>query len=317
MGINVITGFEENNNGAYPNGPFGGTRGTGTRFLYTLGTNSTVSYGGCHFQFNDTDEYSIEFRDNSTVQCYIRVYGLGVANTTIYVYRGNGTLLGSISGLTMWASTWYWLEWQINMSASGAFKIWFGPSLVLTGSGNTIMTANSYYNTIFENHAGYRNVFFDNLYVFDNSGPAPTNNNIGEIRVVALFPSAAGDSTQFTPSTGANYACVDETYSNGDTDYVYGAVAPLKDLYQISNISGTPLYIYALTVKTFAKRDDTEAHTISSVLKSGTVESNGATRTPSSAYEMFTDYYSADPNTGLPWTLSAANAVQAGVRLIS
>lgn len=320
MGINILTGFAENNNGTLviePFTPF--TRGVGTRWLYSIGTNATVSYGGCHFHHSDTDTFDISFLDNSSNQAYIRVSGVngGVGAATIAVYRGNGTLLGSVTGLTMWYSTWYWLEWQINFSASGAFKIWFGPSLVLNGTGNTITTANSYYNVIRQDHAGFRTVCFDNLYVFDNSGSAPTNNNIGEMRVVSVFPSAAGDSTQFTASSGANYTCVDDSYSDGDSTYVYAAVAPKKDLYNMGDVSGTPLVIYAVTLKTIAKRDDTEAHTISSVLKSGTVESYGATITPTSAYEMFTDYFTADPNTGAAWTLAAVNAVQAGVRLIT
>ena len=61
----------------------------------------------------------------------------------------------------------------------------------------------------------------DDLYVLDGTASTPANNDfLGDVRVEGLDPNAAGSNAAWTPSAGANYACVNETPPTDDTSYV-------------------------------------------------------------------------------------------------
>jgi hypothetical protein len=71
--------------------------------------------------------------------------------------------------------------------------------------------------------------YIDDIAVNDGTGSFE-NSYPGDGKVIILHPTGAGDSTGWTPSTGANYTCVDEVTPNDATDYVSASTA-VSDYY--------------------------------------------------------------------------------------
>lgn len=122
------------------------------------------------------------------------------------------------------------------------------------------------------------NDFWDSWYVADGDGSV-NNTFLGPIDVHTLYPDGAGTYTEWTPSTGSNYDCVNETLGDS-SDYVElvtpvgsalrdsynfdysGAIDTSKDIYGVQQsfwglvISGT-----VLDLRRIVRRSGTEVTT--------------------------------------------------------
>lgn len=151
----------------------------------------------------------------------------------------------------------------------------------------------------------------DDLYVTDGA-------TLGERKVQTLRPSADSATINWTPSTGAsNYAMVDDTTSNGDTDYVSTATVGAIDLYDLGNLPASPASIDALNIRTNARKDDAATRTYRTKLKSGATTANSATFGTTSSYAWTETLYTTDPNTSAAWTETAVNALQVGLECMA
>lgn len=151
--------------------------------------------------------------------------------------------------------------------------------------------------------------YIDDFYICDALGAAPYNTFLGPIQVQTPAPSGAGSSTQMTPSTGANYAAVDEQPYSA-TDYVQGTSGQ-KDLYAMGDVaSGT---ILAVQARGIAKATDAAPVSIKGLVKSGSTTNTGAsTALGASDATVKGNILTTDPNTGAAWTLAGLNAIEAG-----
>lgn len=138
---------------------------------------------------------------------------------------------------------------------------------------------------------------------------------LGSMQVYPKVPTGAGDSTQFTPSVGANWQCVDDQVNNGNTDYVETSAAGNRDLYATSALSVTPASILGVQLKATAIKDDTGARTLQVCTKSGATVSNhgSALALSNTAYSSVFAALSTDPNGGGAWTKAAVDALQIGI----
>jgi hypothetical protein len=157
---------------------------------------------------------------------------------------------------------------------------------------------------------------FDDFYICDTTGS--TNNNfIGPLKVEEIVPDGAGNSAQFTPSTGSNWQNVDETPaddSGGSGTYNTSATANNKDTHTMSaltNIDGT---IYGVQVDSITRVVDATTHTHTNIVRRSTSEANGAAPTISStSYVAVSDMFEQDPAAGPgAWTVTNVNAMEAG-----
>jgi hypothetical protein len=85
------------------------------------------------------------------------------------------------------------------------------------------------------------NMWIDDV-IFDDS------TWVGPSSIQGLVPTGAGATTQFDPSTGSNYACVDEVPAS-DTDYIYTNTANDVDTYACGNLTGTINSVKAVQVQ--------------------------------------------------------------------
>ena len=157
--------------------------------------------------------------------------------------------------------------------------------------------------------------YFEDFYVCDDVGSI-ANSLLGDCRVELQLPDGAGNSTDWTPSTGSNYQCVDETAPNSDTDYVSNRTAGDHDSYTFDDIVTVDGEIYAVQTNMFARKNDAGTRQIKSLIRSGGSDyATGTTHTLIDSYKYYPDIYEHDPDTSSAWTISGVNAAEFGPKL--
>lgn len=221
------------------------------------------------------------------------------------------------------ASSWAYYELEIVQGTTGAVNLRMNGAQIASLSGNTAISGVGALSAVFigENGSTGQNYFYDDLYVLDGTGSI--NNTFlapagGDVRVATFFPTGAGADTQLTPTgASANWQCVSEQSPDFDSTYVSSATAGQEDLYAFTPALPTTNQIFGVGVKTLARKDDSNTRSIASLLSSGATVAQGATNALGSSYVAYNDTYNTDPNTSAAWTVSAVNALQAGVKVIS
>lgn len=184
---------------------------------------------------------------NVQVMVVLRPWG------AIDVYRGWGDALLSSSFANFGKLTsWHFYELKAVISTTVGqvtFRI-DGVEYVNTAANlNTSRTGNAYTNMVGMNHS------FDNIGVncdFDDFYTDDAQFH-GDCRVIACAPSGAGYSAAWTPSTGSNYACVDEVPPS-TTDYVQTGDMAAIDAYAMTDISPSSGTIKAVAGNYYCKR---------------------------------------------------------------
>jgi hypothetical protein len=254
------------------------------------------------------------------------VYHVSLAqdrNGRLTVYRGDpklltGTLLGTSADTVLTVNQWRWLQIKIVIhDSTGSVEIRDASGAVLldltnqdTRNGGTSGVIDSVYMGCPSGTAQWGQ--YDDLHIWDANGSV-CNTWTNDTRIDHLLPDGAGDSTQWTPSAGSNYECVNEA-AVSTTEYVSSSTAAHKDLYAMSALPHTPANIFSVLTRAVATKDDAGARGVKLLLKSGTTTSTGATNTLElSAWLAFSAVAEADPNTSSAWTASGVNAAQVGV----
>ena len=240
------------------------------------------------------------------------------ATGTISLLRGATTIATSSPGLIA-TGTWYSIEISATInSTTGTCLVRLNGSTVINFTGNTKNggTNTTFDKVYFYNDNGNTSFFLDDVYVCDGTGSAPYNTFLGDVRVYALSPTGAGSSTQWTPDTGSNYARVNEVpYSAAN--YVQSKTSGQRDTYALADLpAGVVSTIYGVQNNVIAKRTDAGAIAIMPALKSSATIAYGSSSIPGTADATISDMRTTDPNTSAAWTVSAVNALEAGMEVV-
>lgn len=153
---------------------------------------------------------------------------------------------------------------------------------------------------------------YDDLYCKYDDATA-----IGECRVVQLLPAGDTADKDWTPLTGTeNFAMVDEIDADLDVTYNYSNAVGARDLFTMTDFTGTPDKIHAVQVSVAAKKVDAGTRTIQTLLKSGTEDGLGAETNLVINYTWYRDIHVLDPNGDVEWTKESINALQTGYQLV-
>lgn len=255
--------------------------------------------------------------DAGTAQVELRVQ----ADGTLRVTRNGTTVTNGTSTYTIPTSTWVYIEWKVTIADSisaDTCKVRVNGTDVITVATSQDLknTANASANSVvIGGTGGHTACYYDDFYVCNQSGT--TNNDfLGDVKVRTIYPSGAGNSTDWTPSAGSNYQCVDESPANGDTDYVSETTAGDHDTYALDDITITGS-ILGIQTNLYAKKDDAGTKELAAVVRSGTTDYDGATVSVNGSYTVHTEIRETDPDTTAAWTQSGINAMECGPKLIS
>jgi len=220
------------------------------------------------------------------------------------------------SGLGLVKNTWYYMELKVYVhSTAGTIELRIDGDTVLTETGVNTKTGSNDYNSEFSlgGHYMYCHADYDDLYFLDGTGS--TNNDfLGIVRVVSILPNAAGDSTQFTPSVGDNYSCVNEEVTSGDT-YVTSATSGNLDLYNYTDLSGITTGILGIQINTDLGLTDGTPFGLITECKSNGVTSDDSAQTVSGSWYTKKRVMQLNPDGSVAWTPTTINAAQFGIKV--
>lgn len=227
---------------------------------------------------------------------------------TLTAVRSTSTVLLT-SAMALGLGVEYLIEVRYLPHASaGVFQVKVNGVLVIDYSGNTGTTTPI--NNISFGKASYWVFYLDNVVIDDAAWP-------GNSKIQAIKPTGAGNSTQWTPSAGANYACVDEVPPS-EADYIESNVIGHLDLYAASDLVGTIGAVKCVQVQALAVAEGapTPTNLQFAVRSGGTDYFSGDKLVPSGAAQL-AGLWETDPATGVAWLAGAVNAMEIGVKAVA
>lgn len=253
-------------------------------------------------------------RDGANDQIYVRRDAAGA----IGVYRGTpaGTLISSTYAV-MLTNSWQYVELRALIHASaGSFTLKVDGVTLETATGKNTKGSGlnatiSGVQLLYPESSGSNG--YDDFYVADPA-VSPNNDFLGPVKIYNKVPSGAGSSAGFTPSTGTNHGCVDETPMS-EADYVSALAVNLQDLYAIGDLglgSGT---VKEVAVHVGARRTELGARSIALPVKSGGTTDVGGNNALTGTLANYTRAMAVNPVTGLAWLLAEVDALEAGVKV--
>ncbi len=236
-------------------------------------------------------------------------------NGNVNLYRGDfATFITSATG-NFAVNTFYFMEISATIhDTTGTCEIRINGNTIINYTGDTRNGGGSTIDKVFFTALSGDNLYIDDFYICDDSGSAPHNNFLGDVRVYTMSPSAAGNSTQFTPSTGANYTTVDEIpYST--SDYVTAVAPTTKDTYTMSDLPASAATIFGVQTNVIAKKTDAGAISLKPIVRSGSTDYSGTTTSLSPTVATISDLRYQDPATSTAWTAGGVNAMETGMEV--
>ena len=237
----------------------------------------------------------------------------------LYLIGPGGTLGTSTPGLS--ADVWYYVEVKVTIGNSAAFEVRVNELSVISGTGDTQNGATTTADRV-RLRAGSGSGTsttrrFDDFYIADTSGGAPTNDYLGDIRVEAIFPNGNGNTSNLTGSDGNstdNYLLVDETLTINDADYVESNTVGNKDTYAYTNVTPTTGTVYGLQPVLRAAKTDAGARSVASVARHSGSETDGTNQALSTTTRYYADVRETKPGGGA-WSISDVNGAEFGVKV--
>jgi hypothetical protein len=255
---------------------------------------------------------------SGTTQCYWQVNpGSGI----IQFYNAAGVLqrsaLNSIS-----VNGWYFLEFQnaISTTAGTAALRINGQAIAsfpdLTGL-NTQESANASASAVGLGPSA--TILIDDIYVCDGTtgpGSYPNNSFVGDTRCSTLFP-ISNSSVAWTPLTGTNWSEVDETAMDGDTSYNRTATVGAQDSFNFGTLAVDINQVIGLQITVAVRKEDAGARTVAPVVVLGGTTYQGTAVSVDVTYLYITSIWPINPHTGVSWTSSDVNGMQAGYVVVT
>lgn len=244
---------------------------------------------------------------------------LFVADGSVTMRRGTaaGTVLGSSAAGVFVAGVTNYVEVKALIDDTvGTVEVRVNGVAVLTLTGQDTRNGGTAGWTKVSVQMAGAALDVDDMYLLDGTGSAPNNTFLGDVRCDYHVPTANGNTSGSTPSTGSNRALnVDDTAQNGDTDYNTLAATNDKDTLVLTDlIAAGAAAIYGIKTTAFAKKTDAAAGSLALVTRSGGTDNDGSSVALTTGYTALREQRETDPNTGVAWTESGFNAMETGYK---
>lgn len=279
--------------------------------------NQTTLYVGLALQVNvvtNGKRNFISFLDGSTVQCCLcvdsngtLVFGRGYPDDT-WTEVARSTNAVSVG-------VWNYVEIKVVFGQSTAGSVivkvneveWINSSSI-----DTCYGANAYANVVgapgLQNASNSGTLYTDDLYIADDDFK-------GDCRVQCLMPTGAGNYSQWTPSTGSNYACVDEKPPD-TADYVAEGTAGDIDTYVVENLTPTGGTVYAVAGNFYCQKNDAGSRQIAIATRLSSTDDAGSGIAVPSSWGFIQDIKATKPGGG-SWTVTDVNNCEMGQKMIA
>jgi hypothetical protein len=268
----------------------------------------------CHYFASGTDEIYMgvalynqsgdsTWYNNVYVTCdngYIFALQMRRDIGSVRIYNNALGTSSTLNNIIPIGSGWVYFEMHIKLGVSdGEFTLKASGEQVLQLTGNTGASTSLYRLSLYANPYN-QDLIFDDIVVNDTTGD---DNNFwtGQPRLIRVRPNAAGSNTEWTPSTGDNYTCVDEV-TPSSSDYVTAPASGLLDSYNISTGVSSTAIINNVILHNVAAVDTGGSNILPAVVVSGVAYYAPASGILTEQYKIFENVWSKNPHTDQPWT---------------
>lgn len=262
---------------------------------------------------------------------------LNAVDGSIRVYRGRAglgpgsnpltptsTQIGSASAGTFTPGTTRYLEiGAVISSVNGSVVVRVDGNVVINvtavstvanGTSPAISTMCFENSTaVYPSFSGSTVLAIQHCYVNDNTGVAPLNGFLGDVRVSPLAYAASSGTPAFTPAGASTNTAV-----CGTTPPVPATIRNISttvgdtDTYTVLPLPPSTTTVYAVGVRTLAAKDTAGPRSLTNKLTSGASTNAGATISLGTAPVYVRDNYGTDPGAAGPWTVTSVNALKPG-----
>jgi hypothetical protein len=231
---------------------------------------------------------------------------------------GNGASVLGTGTTSLAPGFFYFVEFKAVINATtGSITVRVNTTTDISLTGvNTQDTANATANSIMFRSLGTQIIDIDDLHIMDGAGSV-NNAFLGDKVVEAIYPSGAGNTTQWTPNvTIPNHMAVRDL--NADNTVVSASAATTKDTYAFNDLALITSGVAGVMVCVHSRRTDSTAKTMCNVVRSGGSDTDQSTYSvPSTGFQAGCDVVELNPNGSVAWTTSTVNAAEFGMKVIS
>lgn len=300
-------------------GPLGGGS---YAFAANYGRVNSPTFGSTTYQGGWVEFYGVPYANGisgTATECFMDFYLSGTSQFYIAFRKdgkielgrpGAGVLATSATALVPGAG--YWFSLNVNIaSVGGYFRLYHSLSSTafVEYTGDTADTASDGFDSV--SWFGYLNkITFDDCMIRTSAEGRITR----YFHAVPMVPNSAGSSTDWTPSSGSNYACVDEI-PHSTSDNVSATASAAEDLYNLTTTAWVPAEVMGIDIVGFGTVSG--AHTgVQTSHRSGSTTTNSSTITLSSGSDSYFGVtYATNPATGSAYTAADLDNLQIGVKV--
>jgi len=332
MAVVMLEGFDHLSNTQYPskgwagvllNAPVAGSLGgqaarvSGAVTTRNLPATYSTLIAGFRFrtvsQLNTGRDYFV-LKSGATLVCRLQ-FALVGADTVFRLLNSAGTTLGT-GTFPIVTNTWMYLEIECVVSATvGQVELRINGTTVDITTAASLNTGSSNLDAVQLGNVSGTNFDYDDVYVVDTSGSAPTNTWLGDSRVETLAPDGNGASTAWT---GVYTDIDDSTSHDSDTTYINSSTPGDRETATLSDLAVGTGTVYAVQANVVARKDDAGSRTIAPVLRiSGTNYDGTTTAGLGTDYTDYTQLYDRLDPVGNAWSIATVNAMEAGVKEVA
>lgn len=284
-----------------------------TGFAFRLELNNGVP--GTFFLRNSNGQTLITFQ--FVKDTTFDKYGVKVIDTA-------GSELGRTSTTLINPQAWYYIETKTTINnTTGSTKIRLNGATHLDLTNINTDPSNGLYpgvNDFNIKSAEYYSTnvhwFIDDLYLSNNVG-LQNNDFLGDVYIQAILPESAGSHTDWTPSAGANFECVNEVDIDEDASFVSTTVDNAIDTYNFTNVSAiTGSSIKAVVSNLVAKKDGAAIRHITPIIRQGGLEYQGLEANLTDEYRAYQQIWELNPADSQSWEISDIDNAEFGVKLV-
>jgi len=261
--------------------------------LWMSGPGLEAPFFYLHSDANEVFRLSYGYTNGNTIKFYIG---------GVYVNTSAQTLV--LNALQLVEFYFYIAD------SSGRVVVKVNGITVIDYTGDTKPSTFSTVNTMFL-FAGSGQFVFDDVILDDANWIGPTS-------IQGLAVTGAGSTTQFDPSTGSNYACVDEIPPS-DADYISTNVANEIDTYACGDLTGTINSVKAVQVQARCVQEGSPAvPKIQLVTRPTSTDRVSASKSIQTfAPGVVSNIWELNPDDSAAWESADVNGMEIGVKAVA
>ena len=232
---------------------------------------------------------------------------------TLKLYTFRGTTLLGIGTHNINNNTTYLIEVHVKIADTGGIlDVKVDGVSDSTFSGDTKIGADTQFNRVnlgeWNTANGARgSAYYDNFIMDDAAW-------IGNTKIQKILPTGAGNATNWIPSAGANWQCVDECPPS-DVDYVSINAVDTVDTYAAGNMAGSIDSVKCVQIQSRTESDGAPTPTnLKLAVKSGVTTYLSGDKSVPAAPKGLWNLWETNPADSAAWEETDVNAMEIGIK---